>query len=366
MVGLIGSIINGFTSYANTENTNLNNRRMQEKANEANIAMNDATNKTNLDINAATNAANERIAQGVNQTNRDIADQNLGFQRENLEYQKALQQQIFEREDSAYQRTVSDMRAAGLSPLSMQNTNGAGEAIATNALNNSFQAQTGAPMQSATMRPGEVKAAQYQTADLGLGSLAASLDQFEHDMFQRDSLRSQARKAEAEAEAQEIENKFKFALTYEKMRQMGIQSDAMENELRNAFKDTAYKDFYGITDSMSPELVKANILAKSMGLSPMVFSEPFRALDSHGSYSDWNHLESKDWFGYNSYYHDRDGSYPSRSSAGSGNVGAVLLGLQIASGLGSILGGKGINIGDKNFNNFTEIQKQFQRFYKGQ
>ena len=50
----------------------------------------------------------------TNTVNKDIADQNLAFQRENLEYQKALQQKIFEREDSAYQRTVQDMRASGL------------------------------------------------------------------------------------------------------------------------------------------------------------------------------------------------------------------------------------------------------------
>lgn len=77
----------------------------------------------------------------TNSTNKAIAQDNLAFQRENLDYQKALQQQIFQREDSAYQRTVSDMRAAGLSPLAMNGTNGAGEAIQTEAPQNSFQRQ---------------------------------------------------------------------------------------------------------------------------------------------------------------------------------------------------------------------------------
>lgn len=44
-------------------------------------------------------------------------DDNLKFQKENLEYQKALQQQIFEREDTAHQREVDDLRKAGLNPL---------------------------------------------------------------------------------------------------------------------------------------------------------------------------------------------------------------------------------------------------------
>lgn len=77
----------------------------------------------------------------TNEVNQNIANQNLQFQRENLDYQKALQQKIFEREDTAYQRTVNDMRSAGLSPLAMNGTNGAGEAIQTEPLHNDFQHQ---------------------------------------------------------------------------------------------------------------------------------------------------------------------------------------------------------------------------------
>lgn len=44
-------------------------------------------------------------------------DDNLDFQKENLDYQKALQQQVFEREDTAHQREVDDLRKAGLNPL---------------------------------------------------------------------------------------------------------------------------------------------------------------------------------------------------------------------------------------------------------
>lgn len=77
----------------------------------------------------------------TNETNRDIANENLKFQRENLDYQKALQEKIFQREDSSYQRTVADMRAAGLSPLAMNGTNGAGEALQVAAPVNSYSRQ---------------------------------------------------------------------------------------------------------------------------------------------------------------------------------------------------------------------------------
>lgn len=91
--------------------------------------------------NGRTNEYNERMTRETNQLNKEIADQNLAFQRENLDYQKALQEKIFEREDSAYQRTASDMRAAGLNPLVMNGTNGAGEAISINPLHNDMNYQ---------------------------------------------------------------------------------------------------------------------------------------------------------------------------------------------------------------------------------
>lgn len=46
-----------------------------------------------------------------------IAEQNLQFQRDKLQYDKDLQQTIFDREDTASQRKVDDLRQAGLSPL---------------------------------------------------------------------------------------------------------------------------------------------------------------------------------------------------------------------------------------------------------
>lgn len=85
-------------------------------------------NQTMRDTNKETNA-----------TNMAIANQNLGFQRELQDYNKNLQQTIFNREDTSYQRTVNDMRAAGMSPLAMNGTNGAGEAIALGAMNNQYQ-----------------------------------------------------------------------------------------------------------------------------------------------------------------------------------------------------------------------------------
>lgn len=72
------------------------------------------------------------------ESNEKIASDNLDYQRENLDYQKALQERLFQREDTNIQRQVADARAAGVSPLAIGLQGGsAGTAIETQALNNS-------------------------------------------------------------------------------------------------------------------------------------------------------------------------------------------------------------------------------------
>lgn len=182
------------------------------------------TNEANLAQVQSTNEANLQIARETNETNKGIAEQNLGFQRENLEYQKALQQDIFEREDTAYQRTKADMLAAGLNPLSMQGTNGAGEAIATTPLNNQFQAQQAAPMQPAQFIKPETKdplsPIRYINEVIGSTTgLAGTISTLATGSLQRDQI-------QLANERQRLEN-----LVFAK--QHGINIDS--NEVQNPF-----------------------------------------------------------------------------------------------------------------------------------
>ena len=95
-------------------------------------------------VNGFSSIAQTGLAAANYKQNYDTAQQNLQLQQDKFEYDKALQQQIFEREDTAYQRTVNDMRSAGLSPLNMSGQNGVGSVVSTSAPQRQTQSATDA------------------------------------------------------------------------------------------------------------------------------------------------------------------------------------------------------------------------------
>lgn len=280
-----------------------------------------------------TNQANKDIASDVNSSNEAIAQQNLEFQRENLEYQKALQQQIFEREDTAYERTVADMRNAGLSPLSMQSTNGAGEVIATNALNNDFRAQ-GYTAQKAN------------TGEMVASALGAGLSQLSEQIFQRDNLRAQAEKTSAEAESIKIENLYKSNMLFEQLKGLRFGNSRLFQDIFNQSRKTDYEAHFGIVDGMTEMERTAQILAKSLGFST-----------SQERYSD------NGWFGADDF---GQVFYNRRSDSSLDSAGAFYTGLRALTGLADFLPAKDIfalarGIGrSKKYSNKSRDNKGYQ------
>lgn len=179
------------------------------------------TNEYNLKQVQETNKANRDIAAQTNQTNKDIATENIAYQRELQEYQKALQEKIFEREDTAYQRTKADMLAAGLNPLTMQGTNGSGEAIAMSPLNNSFQSQIGTPMQAHQAIKANQMGSIASIAPTILSGLQA-VNSLKTGKLQRDSLQLQN-------ERQQIDN-------FIRGKESGLYTDDYIKDIRNKIK----------------------------------------------------------------------------------------------------------------------------------
>lgn len=112
------------------------------------LAMGDTL--ANYDLGQKQIAAQE----AANKLNAELGQQNLALQREAFEYQKSLNAQTQQREDTEVQRHVKDLAAAGLSPLSDQS--GA-----------SSSQQTSAP---APQNPYEARAADYVGAMSGFSN----------------------------------------------------------------------------------------------------------------------------------------------------------------------------------------------------
>lgn len=86
--------------------------------------------------NAINGAINGTVGLGFGIFDRikqqESDDYNRSFAREQYDYSKQLQQDIFAREDNAVQRRVADLRAAGLSPtLAAGSSAGAGSVVPT-------------------------------------------------------------------------------------------------------------------------------------------------------------------------------------------------------------------------------------------
>lgn len=191
----------------------------------------------------------------ANQQNK-ISKENLSLQKDNLEYQKALQQQLFEREDTSYERTKQDMLNSGFSPLAMQGLNSAGSAV-----------QTSAPQQNLDI-------GSSLSSILGVASQAQALSQVQSGIAKNDA---ETRFINAQAETQEIKNL--FTKENEDLNQKMLTEDYYRKTREN-FTD----NFAGVTSSM-PDTIKS-LLYSSAGIAPTRrFGQSY--LKDGGMYMDW-------------------------------------------------------------------------------
>lgn len=175
---------------------------------------------------------------GANKENREIADQNLQFEKEKFDYDKALQQEIFQREDTAYQRSVNDMRLAGLNPLNMQSANGAGEAIATTAPQNGYQAQQINSL-------GVLETIFNSALQAKMNSSNASLNS------------AQANLLNTQADSQRIKNTYEASILQAQLNGMHYDNTAKWYNNEDLLRETLFNQMMGWTKNM-PDWLKLN------------------------------------------------------------------------------------------------------------
>lgn len=203
---------------------------------------------------ASTNNTNMRIAILNAMQQQEANNKNLAFQRDQLEYQKALNELIMQREDTAYQRTVEDMRNAGLNPLMMTGTNGSGGTI---------QAPEAINTQASQINYNE----KPYLPNLQLGNLAnevfGTLNEIQNFEIGKDFQRQQ----KAQADIAETDAKEKELTLWNKI--WSSNSDRLKKdwELKDLARNMIFNQEFGLFNGMSETDRNMRFLRKARGMN---------------------------------------------------------------------------------------------------
>lgn len=199
--------------------------------------------------NGETNAVNSDIAEKNLAHQKQWNAQQMQFQRENFDYQKALQERVFAREDSSYQRTVNDMRAAGLSPLIMNGTNGAGEALQTSPIGEGLSAPQ----------------LNYQHTDMGdLNAISSILNSDWKGLFSFDK---QMKSMDEDNRRKKLENDFLEATYEDRTKTSKFSALMAEYQAADASRQNDFNSYFGINSNMSDKERATMYALKSLGYS---------------------------------------------------------------------------------------------------
>ena len=229
---------NGRTNEVNQDiaNENLNYQRERNKIEDARYEEETAYNRAFSEDERAYQRAFEQ----------DERNYQRQFAENERDYQRQLQQEIFNREDTALERQASSLSAMGINPLSQQlNGLGAGQALTPSSAGSSSSSPISAP--SASGRGGSALHNDFQMQDTGiLGALTPLMSLFQgvSDLstgnLTRDSLRAQNDYQRLINQSQEIENAQKELELQSKLE--NIQADT-ESKKANTKTTDAIREF---------------------------------------------------------------------------------------------------------------------------
>ncbi len=212
--GIIPNIWKGATGQLSQEKINNENLDYQRERNQIEDARYEDETSYNRAFAEEERAYNRAFAEDERSYQRAWAQDERAYQRDwalnERDYQRSLQQQIFDREDTAIARQAEALRAQGINPAS-QNMNGlgAGSVVSSSSPGTSTSGSSGAPgsisAPALSGRGGKALQKAMITSQ-GINGLLApilqtmnSIDNIKGNGINRDLLNAQAVKEQAEA-----------------------------------------------------------------------------------------------------------------------------------------------------------------------
>lgn len=195
-----------------------------------------------------TNDTNEKIAYENRNLSTEQFNQQMAFSREQYEYQKqmddynkALQQKVFEREDTALSRLKNDARNAGISPLAALSASGSPASSAS--------ISSGA----STAQPGIPSYGQPNIQAPDFSSLANIIPNM-----------VSIAKGVQEVKGMRLNNELSAKLQLPQIVSAYNQVFRENSELRSLLSDENFKRYYGITDSMTDKERIARVVMRDV------------------------------------------------------------------------------------------------------
>lgn len=195
-------------------------------------------------------------------SNEKINAENVAMQQKNLDYQMALQQEIFNREDTAYSRTAQDMRQVGLNSLSMKGTNGSGSVVPTQAPKKEFEAINSMPL---------IISALNELNSLSVGQA------------QRDNINAQTRNINAQTSSMEFEHNFQKRIRNHREYQYALDTFYKDIDLQDKTYNHNMKKVTGYSENDFLNVMNMTRLAE--GYTPISFDSDL-SLNKNGK---WTH-----------------------------------------------------------------------------
>lgn len=190
------------------------------------------------------NDANYELQQQRFDLEREQQEYNRQKAERDFQYNKKLQETIFQREDNAVQRRVADNRAAGLSPIAGLQGASAGQALEANT-----------PQLSQTFDTPQMSANQLNIDFSSMAQLGNQITAYEHN---KDALKLQQQKLDLEKSSNEANLK---------QMEASLKATQLDNQFKEATMDSRIEGAKLSNQKVQKEIARAGVDIISQELS---------------------------------------------------------------------------------------------------